>query len=152
MYMTEIFHKNTLNRIVSLLLTAVFLFSYPTGAAALALCLDQEENHIVDQNRYLDNCHSFANTYLPLSEDHYAARTERENNDCVDVSLTNANILNRPSKIALPAIAKSIFPYALPSNLEGYMQQMAGQKPPISFQYSPNSLHLKVHRATVLLI
>jgi len=133
-------------------LTAVLLFSYPTGAAALALCLDQEENHIVDQNRYLDNCHSFADTYLPLSEEHCAARTERENNDCVDVSLTNANILNRPSKIALSAIAKDILYYTLPINLEGYMLQIAGQNPPVSFQYPPNSLHLKVHRTTVLLI
>jgi len=151
--MLRTFSQNTFNRIVSLLLTAIFLFSYPpTGAAALALCLDQEENHIVDQNRYLDNCHSFTYTYLPLSEEHCAARTERENNDCVDVSLTNANILNLPTKIALPAIAKDILSYTLPSSLEGYMQQMAGQKPPVSFQYPPNSLHLKVHRTTVLLI
>ena len=152
MYMTEIFHKNSLSRIVSLLLTAAFLFSYPTGATALALCLDEDENHIVEQNIYLDNCHSLSRTYLPLSEEHCAARTERENNDCVDVSLTNANILNLPSKIALSAIAKDILSYTLPSNLVGLQQQVAGHNLPVSLQYPPDSLHLKVHRTTVLLI
>ena len=144
--------NNSSIRVICLLLTAVFLFSYPTGSSAWALCLDQEENHIVGQI-YLDNCHSTKETYLPLSEEHCAARTERENNDCVDVSLTNASVLNRPSKIALPAIAKDILSYTLPSNLEEYTQQMAGKKPPVSsFQYPPNSIHLKIHRTTVLLI
>jgi hypothetical protein len=151
--MFKVFYNNIINRIVSLILTAAFLFSYPTGAAALALCLDQEENHIVDQSLYFDNCHSFADTYLPLSEEHCSARAEREDKDCVDVSLTNAYILNLPSKTALSAIAKDILSYALPSNLVGFQQQAEGQSPSnISFQYQPNSLHLKVHRTTVLLI
>ncbi|MFC1837572.1 hypothetical protein ACFLYW_02700 [Thermodesulfobacteriota bacterium] len=150
--MTNYFYRNTYNRVINLLLVVVFLFSYPTGATALALCLDQDENHIVDQNLYLDNCHSATGTFLPLSEEHCSARAEREDNDCVDVSLSNANILNLPPKTALPANAKDILSYTLPSDLVGLQQQVTGQNPPVSFPYLSNTLHLKVHRTTVLLI
>ncbi len=144
--------QSSSNSAICLILTAVFLFSYPTGSAALSLCLDQEENHIVDRNLYLDNCHSSTGTYLPLSQEHCSASEESENNDCVDVSLTNDNILNRLSKTALPAIAKIFLSYTLPSNLAGFQQQVIVQNPHISFQIPSNILHLKIHRATVLLI
>jgi len=146
------FSQNIFNRVISLLLAVVFLSAFPTGASALALCLDEEENHIVDQNLYLDYCHSFAETYLPLSEEHCSALAEKKDNDCVDVSLTNANALNLPSKVFLPVYAKAIFSYALPENLIRFQQQVTGQNSSVLFQYQPNLSHLKAHRTVVLLI
>lgn len=150
--MLKFFYNNIIFRIIGLLLTAIFIVSYPTGAASMVLCLDQQDNHLVPQRIYLDNCHTIADTYLPLSEEHYSAREERENNDCVDVSLTNANILNRPSKTTLPAIAKDILSYPLPGNLVRLQQQVIMKKSPNAFQNFTNTLHLKIQRTTVLLI
>ena len=150
--MPRTFSQHIFNRVVSLLLTVIFLSAFPTGASALALCLDEEENHIVDQNLYLDYCHSFAETYLPLSEEHCSALAEKKDSDCVDVSLTNANTLNLPSKVALSNHAKNIHFYTLPSRLIRFQQQVTGQNSSVLFQYQPSLSHLNVHRTTVLLI
>ena len=84
--MTNFFSKNTFNRVVCQVLTLVFLSSFPAGASAKALCLDEEENHLVDQYLYLVGCHASAETYLPFSDEHCSARAEKENKDCFDVS------------------------------------------------------------------
>jgi len=96
--MQKTFCSNLINRTVCLLLVAVFLSTYPTGMTALALCLDETENHVIGPNLYLADCHSSLQVDQIISDEHYSALVERENNKCTDVSLTNANTLNRPSK------------------------------------------------------
>lgn len=145
-------YKNSFSRVVSLLLTAVFLLSYPTGSAALALCLDQEENHVVEQNLYLDKCHSFSRTYLPLSDEHCSALAEQENNDCIDVSLSNSDTLNLPSKIVLAPVANTLLSYTLPANFIGTQEQVTGRNSFISLLQPPTSFHLNSLRTIVLLI
>ena len=150
--MSTIFSKNTINRLISLLLIVVFLSSFPTGASAKALCLDEEENHIVDQNLILAGCHSSVDTYLPLSAEHCSALAEKENNDCIDVSLTDINTVNLPSKIALPVIAKTVLSCTLPSRLIGFQLQVVGQSSTALFQYQTIFSHLNAHRTIILLI
>lgn len=150
--MNNCFYKNTFKRVVSLLLTVVFLSSFPAGTSALALCLDEEESHVVVQDFYLVDCHSAVEEGLSLSEEHFFALAEKEKNDCIDVSLTNANILNRPSKIILPASAKVILSYTFPSGLVSFQQHVPG--------YSSSALsqpffvlpHIEVQRTIILLI
>jgi hypothetical protein len=93
---------------------------------AWAFCLDEQNTHIVGQNLNLADCHSSAGTNLPFLIKHCSAFAEKENNNCIDVSLMNANILNRPSKILLPASAKVILSYMLPNRLIGFQQQVTG--------------------------
>lgn len=150
--MNKIFCKNSFNRAVCLVLTLFFLTSFPAGAAALALCLDEEENHIVDQKPNLADCHSSVEADLFLSDEHCSALTEKKNNDCVDVSLTNANALNRPSKLFLPVYAKVILTFVLPDSRIGLQQQNTGNNsstfPPLLI----TSTFLETHRTVVLLI
>jgi hypothetical protein len=150
--MLKFINNNFCNHTICLLLAVVFLSSFPTGAAALALCLDQEENHIVDQDFYLDDCHSSIGTYLPLSDEHCDARTERENNNCVDISLTNANTINIPSKVLLPAFSKNILSYVVPNRIIRFEQQAGGQSSSVFSQYLPTSSHLNQQRTIVLLV
>jgi len=150
--MNKIFYKNIFNRMIRLFLTAVFLSSFPTGATALALCLDEDKNHIVNQNFYLADCHSSADAYLLLSDEHCSALAEKENNDCVDVSLTNANTLNLPSKVTLPGFAGIILSYTLPSRLIEFQQQVAGNNSSALSQHLFTLPHTNSHRTVVLLI
>jgi len=150
--MSNIFSKNRFNRLISLLLTVFFFFSIPTGASAKALCLDEEESHIVDQNLILAGCHSSVERYQPLSAAHCSALAEKENNDCVDVSLTDINTVNLPSKIALPAIAKTKFSYTMPSKLIRFHQQVVGHTSSTLFQYQTILSHLNSHRTVILLM
>jgi len=150
--MIKNFSKNIFNRVICLFLTTVFLSSFSTGATALALCLDEDENHIVDQNFYLANCHSSVDADLLLSDEHSSALAEKENNDCVDVSLTNANALNVPSKVTLPGFAKTILSYTLPSRLIGFQQQVAGNNSSALSQHLFTLPQANSHRTVVLLI
>jgi len=150
--MLKIFCNKSINRTVCLLLVAIFLSSFPTGATALALCLDEGENHIVDQNFYLAGCHSSVDKDLLLSDEHCSALAEKENNDCVDVSLTSANKLNRPSKIMLPGFAKTILSYTLPRRLIRFPQQVAGNNSSALSPYLFILPHTNSHRTVVLLI
>jgi hypothetical protein len=150
--MTTIFSKNIFTRLICLFLTTVFLSSFPTGGTALALCLDEDENHIVDQNSYLANCHSSVDADLFLPDGHCYDLTEKENNDCVDVSLTNANTLNVPSRITLPSFANTILSYTLPGRLIGFQRQVAGTNSSTLSQHQLNLPHANSHRTVVLLI
>jgi hypothetical protein len=150
--MTKIFSKNIFIRVICLFLTTVFLSSFPAGATSLALCLDEDENHIVDQNSYLANCHSYVDSNLLLSDEHCSALAEKENNDCFDVSLTNANTLNLPSKIILPGFTKTILSYTLPSRLIGFQQQVEGNNSSALSQHLFILPHTNSHRTVVLLI
>ena len=150
--MIKIFSKNIFGRVICLFLTAVFLSSVPAGETALALCLDEDENHIVDQNFYLADCHSSVDADLLLSDEHCSALAEKENNNCVDVSLTNANTLNLPSKVILPDFAKTILSYTLPNILIGFQQQVAGNKSSVLSQHLFTFAHSNLHRTVVLLI
>lgn len=150
--MTKFFYKNKFNRIICLLLTVTFLSSFPAGATAFALCLDEDESHLVDPNINLFDCHSSVEANLLLSNEHCFALTEKENSDCVDVSLTNANILNRPSKLFLPTSAKIILTFQLPYSHIGLQEQ---NPPNSSSALSPRSISstlLKSHRTAILLI
>jgi hypothetical protein len=150
--MLNIFYKNTYNRVICLFLTAVFLSSFPAGATALVVCLDEDENHIVAPNFYLADCHSSVDAGLLLSDEYCSALAEKENNDCVDVSLTNANTLNRPSRVMLPGIAKTIVFYTQPSRLIGFQQQVAGNSSSALFQHLFTLTQANPLRTVVLLI
>ena len=149
--MTEILSKKLFNRFICLVLAAVFLSSFPAGTPALALCLDKNENHIIDPNFYLADCHSPVDTDLLLSDEHCSALAEKENNDCVDVSLSNQNAFNRPSAITLPAFAKIILSYALPDNQPGSQQQLAKHHSSALSQHLSTLLHINAHRTVILL-
>jgi len=150
--MTKMFSKNLFTRLTCLFLTAFFLSSFPTGKTALALCLDDGENHIIGQNFYLANCHSSVDAEQLLFDEHCSALVEKENKDCIDVSLTGANIVSLPSKVSLPGFAKTILFYTLPSRLKGMQQQMAGNNSAALFQYQFTLPHTNSHRTVVLLI
>lgn len=124
--MLKIFCNNSFRRAICLLLTVVFLSSFPTSATALALCLDEDKSRIIGQNFFLADCLFSVEAELLLSDKHSAAFAEKENNDCVDVSLTNANTLNLPSKVTLPGFTKSILSYTLPSRQIELQQQVTG--------------------------
>ena len=150
--MLKVFYNNIINRTVCFMLSAIFLCSFPSGAAASAICLDQEKSHIVEQKFYLDDCHSSVETYLPLSEEHCSALADKENNECVDVSLANADILNLPSKVILPAFSKNILSYVLPNRIIGFQQQVVEHGSSALSRFWDTSSHLNTHRTIVLLI
>ncbi len=150
--MTKMLSKKLFNRVICLFLTAVFLFSFPAGATAVVVCLDEDENHIVAPNFYLADCHSSVDAGLLLSDEYCSALAEKENNDCVDVSLTNANTLNRPSRVMLPGIAKTVVFYTLPSRLVGFQQQVAGNNSSALFQHLFTLTQANPLRTIVLLI
>ena len=149
--MTEILSKKSFNRLICLVLAAVFLSSFPAGTTALALCLDKDENHIIDPNFYLADCHSSVGTDLLLSDEHCSALAEKENNDCVDVSLSNQNAFNRPSAITLPAFAKIILSYALPDNQLRSQQQLAKHHSSALSQHLSTLPHINAQRTVILL-
>ena len=124
-FMNEFFFKNRLKRLICLILTTVFLTTFPTGASALALCLDEGENHLIGRSLSLADCHSSGGVNVILSEEHCSALAERESRDCTDISLTSANILNRPSKIILPSSGTIFLSYAIPSGRTGFLQHTA---------------------------
>jgi hypothetical protein len=148
--MNKIFNKKSFNGAVYLVLSVFFLTCFPAGA--LALCLDEEENHLFDQNLNLVDCHSSVEADLILSDEHCSALTERENKDCLDVSLANANSLNLPSKVFLPDFTKVIFTFLLPDNLISLQQQVAGNNSSALSQPLFTSSLLKTHRTVILLI
>lgn len=150
--MLNIFLNNLINRTSCLLLVTVFLSAFSTGSTALAFCLDEQESHVVGQNLYLVNCHSAVEVGLIPSDEHFSAHVEKGKNECTDVSLTNANILNRPTKIILPVSAKVTLSYTLPGGPVNYQQQVA--------EYNSSALSqplfilppINAHRTVVLLI
>ncbi len=135
-----------------LLLVTVFLSTFSTGSTALAVCLDEQESHVVGQNLYLVNCHSAVEVGLIPSDEHFSAHVEKGINECTDVSLINANIVNRPTKITLPVSAKVTLSYMLPGGPVYYQQQVA--------EYNSSALSqpifilppINAHRTVVLLI
>jgi hypothetical protein len=146
-------HKNIFNRVISLLLTTIFLSSFPAGAADLSLCLDESDNHVVNQKQLpLANCHSSAEADLLLSEKHCFALTEKESNNCVDVSLENANAVNRPPEITLPVFTKVIPSYALPNSQIGFQQQLTGSSSSNLSQHLSTLPHINAQRTVILLI
>jgi hypothetical protein len=150
--MLKVFYNNLINRTVCLLLVAIFMSTYTTGATALAFCLDEDENHLVGQNQYLVNCHTSVKGGQLLSNEHCSTQAEKENKDCTDISLTSANKLNRPSKITPAAVAKIKVFYTLPSNPIVFQHKAAGHIPAVTFQQLSTSSHLNAHRTIVLLI
>ena len=151
-FMAKICSKYIFNRAVCLFLATVFMSTYPTGATALALCLDEDENHIVGQNFYPANCHSSVEADRLLFDEHCSALAKKENNDCVDVSLTNANTLNLPSKITVPGFAKTILSYTLPSRLIGFQLRIVGNNSSALSQHQFTLPRTNSHRTVVLLI
>ena len=144
--------KNSFHRVICLLMIAFLLSSFPAGSSALALCLDEEENHLVDQNLYLVDSHSSEEANLLFSDEHCSVLAKQENNDCVDVSLTNANTLNLPTKLFLPVSAKVILSYELPDNLTVFQQHLAGNTSSALTHPLLTASLLKAHRTVVLLI
>jgi hypothetical protein len=89
---------------------------------------------------------------LLFSEEHGSALAEKEKNDCVDVSLTNANSINVPSKVKLPGFAKTILSYTLLSRLTGYQQHVTGINSSALSQHLFTLSHANSRRTVVLLI
>jgi len=150
--MLKIFSYNVINRAVCLLLVAIFLSTFPTGTTALALCLDGQESHVVGTNLYLADCHSASETGRTISNDHFSALSKRSNNDCTDVSLENANALNRSSRITLPSSPKVILFYSLPGRFFNMQKHNAAARSSESFRTLFVSPLLHSHRSVVLLI
>ncbi|MEN8233122.1 MAG: hypothetical protein ABFR35_10655 [Thermodesulfobacteriota bacterium] len=146
-------HKNIFNRVISLLLTTIFLSSFPAGAADLSLCLDESNNHVVNQKQlHLADCHSSVEANLLLSDEQSSALTEKESNNCVDVSLANANAVNRPPEITLPVFTEVIPSYALPNSQIGFQQQVTGHSSSSLSQHPFTLPHINANRTVVLLI
>jgi|GEM_PF-1379717 len=150
--MLNFFYYNLINRTFCLLLVAVFLSTFPTSMTALAYCLDEKENHLVGQNLYLAACHSSVEVDVIFSDEHCSALTKKENRNCTDVSLTNANILNRPSKIILPVSAKVLLSYTIPHNHQKLQQQVAGNETSALSQHLFTLPSINAHRTVVLLV
>jgi hypothetical protein len=119
---------------------------------ALAYCLDEEENHLVGQNLYLAACHSSVEVDVIFSDEYCSALTEKENRNCTDVSLTNANILNRPSKIILPVSAKVLLSYSITHNQQKLQLQVAGNNSSALSQHLFTLPSINAHRTVVLLV
>ena len=146
--MLNIFLNNLINRTVCLLLVTVFLSTFSTGSAALAFCLDEQESHVVGYKLYLVNSHSAVEVGLTASDEHFSAHVEKGKNECTDVFLTNANILNRPTKITLPVPTKVTLSYTFPGGPVNYQQQFteynsSAFSQPL-FILSPINVHLTV--------
>ena len=91
----------------------------------MTFCLDEEESHLIGQNLSLAACHNSAEKDFASSGEHISAADEKERNDCTDVSLANANILSRPSKIILPVSTKVLHCYTNPRSQQKLQQQRA---------------------------
>ena len=150
--MLNIFLKNLINRTCCLLLVIVFLSTFSTGSPALAFCLDEQESHVAGQNLYLVNCHSVVEAGLIPSDEYFSAHVEKGKNECTDVSLTNANILNRPTKITLPVPAQVTLSYMLPGGPVNYQQQVAQYNSSAFSQPIFTLPPINVHLTVVLLI
>ena len=151
--MLKIFYNKLRNRTLCLLLIAFFLTSFPANGSAFALCLDGTENHVVSRNPILASCHPPEAEKLLPSGEHCLAQAEKENNDCNDIALSNPHKLNRPSKTALSAIAKTLVSYTLPGKLIGVHYQAAGQQTDSRFtQHQFSASRFDAHRTVVLLI
>jgi hypothetical protein len=151
--MTKIFSKKSFNRVICLVLAAVFLSSFPAGATALALCLDMDKIHVADQKYLLTpDCHSSNDTHNLINNQPNATLISREANDCVDVSLSNRNALRRPSEITLPVFDKVILSYDLPNSQLGLQQQLAGYSSSALSQHLFTLPHINARRTVVLQI
>lgn len=151
--MIKIFSNKLFSRVTCLVLAAIFLSSFSGSATDLALCLDEEENHVVDQEYlHLADCHSSVEAERPLFYEHCFTLAGEESKDCVDISLTNANAANLPSKIILPVSAKDIFSCMLPDSQIGSQQQVVGYTSSVLSRLLFPSSFLNAHRTVVLLI
>ena len=146
------FSDNLINRTICLLLIVIFLSTFPTVASAFSFCLDEQKNHIVGKNFYLANCHIANEAPQTFPDDNFSVLFEEKNSDCMDVSLSSANILYRPSKLIIPISAKLILIYTFPSTLVRFHLQ--------AIEYRSSTLHkellgqpqIDAHRTVVLLI
>ena len=150
--MRYIYIKNFITRTVCLLLAAVFLSTLPKGMTALAFCLDRQQSHVVGTNLYLTDCHSASETGRIISNEHFSALTRKSNNDCTDISLANANVLNRSSRITLPTSPQVVLFYSLPSRFFNVQKQDAAASSSEFFRTLFVSPHLNSHRSIVLLV
>ena len=151
--MIKISNKSIFNRVICLLLTAVFLSSFPAGTKALALCLDEGENHVVDQGHlYLADCHSSVDAGQPLFYEYRSTIAGPANNNCVDISLSNPSAVNRPPEIILPVFSKVILSYTLPYNQIESQHQIAGYSSSTLAQPQFPSSFINAQRTVVLLI
>lgn len=148
--MLNILLNNLFKRNVCLLLVVVFLSTLPTGSTAMAFCLDDQESHLVEKNFHLVDCHSASGPGWFFSDGHFSALAQKEQNDCTDISLTNANILNRPSRTTLPISAKVELSHLFPGGI--YPQKITGHSLSSPSQPIFTLTHINIHRTVVLLI
>lgn len=151
--MLEIFYRNTTHRMICLLLAAIFLASFPTGATALAFCPDAQKIQLVDR-QYLHpaGCHSPVEAGRPLFYEYRSAMADQGNNDCLDISLANSKSLIRPPEKVLPVLAKILFPGVLIDRRQGFRQKTAGRMSFVLNHPQTPSLPVSAQRTVVLLI
>ncbi|MBW2466692.1 MAG: hypothetical protein JRF02_05270 [Deltaproteobacteria bacterium] len=118
----------------------------------MAFCLDEQKSHIVDQSLYLVDCHSSNEADRSISEKHFSIIAEKRKSDCTDVSLTNANILNRPKRRKLSTSVKVVLSFTLPNEIVCYQQQVTENR--LTTRSQPLFIlpHINMHRTVVLLI
>ncbi len=151
--MNNIFSNMSFCRVVSLVLTAVFLSSFPAGATSLAICVDSEENHIINQEHLrLDDCHPALETVQPSIIESHSVLKSQDNDDCVDILLSNSNLLIRSSERKITEFTKLIFPVVLFDNNFGFQDNLKGQKSSLPIQPQFPSPSIIAQRTVVLLI
>ena len=124
--MLKIFNSDIFNRTICLLLALIFLSTFPAGKTSLAFCLDDQESHLVGQKFYLADCHSLNQANRIISDEQISVHAGNSEKDCTDVSLINANIINRPSQTRLPIASKVFHSYTLPNGLIRTQQKVEG--------------------------
>lgn len=150
--MIKIFAQNKLNWSIRLFLTAIFLSSFTTGTTASALCLDDNEKHIVNQHFYLADCHFSVGPDRFFNDECSATLKEKRSKDCVDVSLANASAFHLPAPIMVPGFAKNIFSYMLPPGPKGVQRQVAASYSPLLSLHPYSLPPANLLRTVVLLI
>ena len=149
--MTEIFPKKSFKRLICLVLATVFLSSFPAGTSGLALCLDMDQIHVIDQ-QYLSvaDCHSSNDTSKVTRPN--SSLAGREANDCLDISVSNKHALRRPSEITLPNTSKFVLSYTLPESQLESQQQLTAYGSSTLTQHLVTPPHFSACRTVILLI
>ena len=150
--MTEILPKKSFKRLICLVLATVFLSSFPAGTSGLALCLDMDEIHVIDQ-QYLSvaDCHSSNDNNSKVTQPN-SSLAGREANACLDISVSNKHALRRPSEITLPNTAKFVLSYTLPDSQLESQQQLTAYGSSTLTQPLIIPLHISARRTVILLI
>ena len=151
--MTKILSEKSFNRVICLVLAAVFLSSFTADTSGLALCLDMDKTHVIDQQYlFIADCHSSNDDNNSKVNQPNSTLVGREASDCLDVSVSSKNALRRPSEITLPTVAKVVLSYTPPNSQLGSQQQLTMHGSSALTQHLITLPHTNAHRTVILLI